>query len=177
MFHQTFSDVKRTVEFLEKNLSNENPRANIYHRFNKETKQLEAPPFKKVDDLHEIKEGEIGWKFFYTDVNWAIPYAPTSLVIQMNPESSKNYYAIKIELEWEKDKIEEYLSGYQITYKYAEGDLDSYPNWFDGSLGDPDFSSWKEDMVTLIEDIRKALDMKKEDWKRHYNEKGDKGGV
>ena len=177
MFHQTFSDVKRTIEFLEKNLSNENPRANIYHRFNKETEQLEAPPFKKVDDLHEIKEGEIGWKFFYTDVNWAIPYAPTSLVIQMNPESSKNYYAIKIELEWEKDKIEEYLSGYKITYKYAEGDLDSYPNWFDGSLGDPDSSSWKEDMVTLIEDIRKALDMKKEDWKRHYNEKGDKGGV
>ena len=47
----------------------------------------------------------------------------------------------------------------------------TYPNWFDGSLGDRDFSSWKEDMKTLIEDIRKALDMKKEDWKRHYSGK------
>lgn len=172
MFHQTFSDVKRTVEFLEKNLSNENPKAHIYHRFNKETNQLENPPFKKVDDLHDIKEEEIGWKFFYYTVDGGIPYAPTSLIIQMNPMGSKNYYAIKIELEWKRDKTEEYLSGYKITYKYADGDLDSYPNWFDGSLGDPD-TLWKDDMVTLMEDIRKALSMNKEDWKRHYNEKGE----
>ena len=109
MFHKTFSDVKRTIEFLEKNLSNENPKAHIYHRFNKETQLLEAPPFKKVDDLSEIGEGEIGWRFF-NNLDYEIPYAPVSLVIQMISKSSEKYYAINVKLEWKRDATEEYLS-------------------------------------------------------------------
>ena len=162
MFYKAYSSIERTLDLIEKTF--EGPieiyptsKATKTKYYGQTTKSLKVPSITKVTDLSNLAEDEVGWTYKY-DKTEHIKY-PVKLLFQKAPK-----HIIEISFNWKFDPDSYSLADYKISFK-AEPYLQyKYPNYFEGQF-DPE-DSWEDNMDNLLHDIRAALSMEKDEWKR-----------